>query len=184
MNSMENILFNLRQGNIMIAIIVALLVILFATLTSLIFNFSLVTNLVMSWVLTTFYAIFAFFTLDTNLIQKPVQPTIRIVERPVYIDRQVIKEVPVQIPVENRVIEIVEKPVETIRTIYIKEPKCPVIPKFDFIASNETKTFHKTSCRLSKLIKRSHKVHSNSQASLKNKGFHACKICIRKLRKI
>ncbi len=185
---MENIKFRLRQANIMVAVIAAVLVVLAAIIVSLIFQFDLVENLVMSWILTTFYAIFVFFAVDGNIVKEtireiPAQPAIKVVEKPIFIDRPVIKEVPIQIPIENKTIEIIDRPVERIveRRIYVKRRKSKLnIPKFKYLASKETKTFHKTGCRLSKLIKKKYKVHSNSQASFKRKHFKACKSCLKK----
>lgn len=189
-------LYNKNAGErIFISIIVAALVVLFAILTSVILTFNIVQNLVMSWVLTTLYALFAFFFIEpanisvNKIINRPVYKQV-----PVYIN----KEVPVytQIPVENKTIEIVEK--EVIKEVpiyvrqpvikevikYIEKPKIKLnIPHFKFIASSQTKTFHTRFCRLGKLVKKKNKIHNNSQAFFKKKHFKACKICIKHQRK-
>jgi hypothetical protein len=155
----------------------------------------------MSWILTTFYAVFAFFLVSSNTtieinrettkfieIDKPV---IREIEKPVYIqkfiEKQVIKEVPIQIPIEKEIINVVDRPVfyEIEKPVYIKEERKRLnIPKFNFMASSETKTFHKRTCRLGKLIKKKYKIHSNSQTFFKKKKYRPCKVCIKKTKKI
>jgi hypothetical protein len=184
---------------LVIAALVALLVIVLALIISLAFQFSLVQNLVMSWILTTFYAVFAFFLIEPKVIKIVNTHTKEPIPVRVPVPYEVIKQVPVQVPVpiqipiENKTIEIVEKPVEIIREVpvikrvieYREKPRKKLnIPKYKFIASSQAKTYHKRTCRLSKLIKKKYKIHSNSQASLKRKHFKPCKVCIRHLRKI
>jgi hypothetical protein len=82
---------------------------------------------------------------------------------------------------------IVEKPVEVIRVVekpivkYKEKPRKKLnIPKYNFLGSTETNTYHKHSCRFSKLIKRNHKVSNNSESYFKRRGFVPCKMCIDK----
>ena len=173
--------------NIVIAITVAALVIVSAILASIIFNLELVENLVMAWVLTTLYALFAFYLIDSST-------TMIIRQKPIYVDREVIRQVPVQvpiqIPVENKTVEVIQVPGKTVyvdrpviktRTVYVeKKRKHLDIPKYNYIASTQTKRYHTRNCRLGKLVKRKYKIHSNSQAFFKKKKFKACKMCIRK----
>ena len=190
--------FNINKRNREIAIIitVAAMVILAAIIISLAFEFNLVENLVMSWIFTTFYSIFGFLVVGDTVriirvekpvyIEKPViKEIIRTIEKPV----EVIKEVPIQIPIENRTIEVVEKPViQRVEVPIIKwvekkvymERKKLNIPKFNYIASSETKTFHKRNCRFGKLIKRKYKVHNNKSSWFQKNHFKACKVCLKK----
>jgi len=189
--SMEQLPITNQARKILITIIVGVLVIVFAILTSIFLNFSLVGNLVMSWILTALYALFAFFMVDpivkvnpTRIIEKPVvEEIIQIVEKPI------VKEI--QIPMENRVIEVVEKPVikEVIREVPVekvvyrtieRKHKSLNIPKFDFIGSTQTRTYHKRTCKFSKMLKKKFKLHSNSRAFFKRKHFRACKTCLKK----
>ena len=171
----------LTEKNRKLAVIVTLaaLVVSLAIFTSLAFQFNIVQNLVMSWILTTFYAVFAFWMIDP----------VKIVERQVFIEKPVIREVqvPIQVPVENRTIQVVEKPViqhvPVIKRVieYREKPKKKLnIPKFKFQASSETRTYHKKSCRLGKLIKKKFKIQNNSQAFFKKKHFKKCKMCLKK----
>lgn len=169
----------------LIAIIVAIMAIIIAILTSIAFQFNLVANLVMSWLITTAYAIFAFFLIDPVINVNPIrfieksvpQDVIQIIEKPV------IKEI--QIPMENKVIEVVEKevirevPVDRIvyKTIQKKQRKLN-IPKFDYIGSTQTMTYHKRNCKFSKMLKKKFKLQSNSKAFFKRKHFKACKTCL------
>jgi len=164
---------------VLVIILVAMLTILLALLISITFKFQIIQNLVMSWILTSIFCVFAIFMVEPRIaIVKQIK-----VETPVYIEKpvEVIKEVPVQIPVENKTVEFIEKPVikEVVR--YVESPKKRLnIPKFKFVASKQTRTFHKKSCRLGKLIKKKYKVHSNVKAFFKKRHFKACKACIKR----
>ncbi len=183
---------NTRNRGIAIIITVAAMAIIAAIIISLTLEFNLVENLVMSWILTTLYSIFGFLIVgDTIGIIKT--------EKSVYIDRPIIKEVirviekPVEVirevPIEKEIVKIVEKPViQRVevpvikwleRKVYIKRKKLHII-KFNYIASTETKTFHKRNCRFGKLIKRKYKIHNNKYSFFQKKHFKACKVCLKK----
>ena len=178
----------MEKNKVTSLLIGAVLVILFVILVNLIFKINVVSLLILCWVLTTFYSIFGFYLLG-NVIplnrevvrQVAVEraPIIKYVEKPVYIDR----EVAIQIPVENKTIEVVEmeRPTETQTTRYINLKKKKLnIPKYKFVGSDETLRYHKTSCRLSKLIKRKNKVVSNSQEYFRKLKYKPCKACLKK----
>ncbi|OGJ15462.1 hypothetical protein A3K73_04310 [Candidatus Pacearchaeota archaeon RBG_13_36_9] len=197
---MGNLPITKRTRSTIVAIIVGMMIVIAAILISGILNFNLVENLVMSWVLTTFYALIAFFLMDQTVQITPV----RVVERPIYqevikeiqipvenkvvevVDRPIIK--PIQIPMENRVVEVVDRPI--IKPIQIpmenrvvevveKEHKKLSIPKFEFIGSTQTKTYHKRSCKFSRMLKNKYKLHSNNQEFFKGKHYKACKTCLK-----
>jgi hypothetical protein len=186
---MENFEVIDENRNIPIAIIIGALVVLFAVVANFVLNLEIVENLVMSWILTAFYGIFALFIVKNgSYIQKTVE-----VERPVYIDRPVIHEtirevnVPIQIPVENKTIEFVEKPViqrvevpvYRDRNVYIEKKRKKLnIIHFNYIASSEARRFHTRFCRLGKLIKKKFKIHNDDQSYFIKKHFEACKVCI------
>lgn len=183
-----------RTQKVTLAILVAILVILGAVLVSLVMDLSLVEKLVMSWILTVFYSLFAFYLLDTYKIKEVIRE-VRVpvqVQKPYIVNRDVIREVPIQVPIqipmENKTIEVIETPG---KTIYVDRPVNKIvyrekkrkhldIPKYKYIASTQTRTYHKNSCRLGKLIKRKYKLHSNSQAFFKKKRFKACKMCLKR----
>jgi hypothetical protein len=188
-NFMENRDSINQRRKIEITIVIGLMVILLAILISIVFEFGIVANLTVSWILTTLYALFAFFMIEPTIcpvryIEKPIiKEIIKIVEKPV------IKEI--QIPIENKTIEVVDRPViqEVIREIpveiekevikYIeRKPRILNIPKFKFIGSTETKTYHKRTCKFSKMLKNKYKLHSNTKALFKRKYYKACKTCI------
>jgi hypothetical protein len=188
---MENKMTFRERENLIISILVAILVVLFVVILNLSFELGIVTNLVMCWILTTFYGIFAFLLVGTtdfaviNNEREVVKQVI--VEKPVYVERRI----PIQIPVENKVVEVVEveKPIIEIKEVPVyhkiktQGKKKLIIPKYAYIGSHETLRYHKRSCRLSKLIKRKHKLSSNSKEFFKKKHFKACKVCLRKSKK-
>ena len=136
------------------------------------------------------------------IIEKPVVKEIP-VEKKIFVDRpvEVIKEV--QVPVEREVIKEVEVPVE--KTVFVDRPvekvvqvpseptviiapeepkKKLVIPKYDFVASEETRTYHTRNCRLGKLIKRKYKLVSNNEKDFIKEKFKPCKVCIKKKKRV
>jgi hypothetical protein len=187
---MEKTRFSRRRGNnrnLLIAILVAVLVVLFAIIANLATEMGIVENLLMCWIMTTAYSVFAFFIMTTDNVLEVKREVVR--EVPVV--REIIKEVPIQIPMENTVYEVVEKPVyvdrEVIKEVpvevpvYFEKPRKKLnIPKYEFVGSSETKTFHKRSCRFGKLIKKKYKLNSNNKDFFKNRKFKVCKVCIRK----
>jgi hypothetical protein len=176
-----------KNRNILLVVLTGMLTIVFVVLVSLILELGLVQNLVLSWVFTTLYAIFSFLVIGDLKVS-------RVVEKRVYVDRpfevekirEVIKEVPVmvQIPVENKTIEVVDRPVyrDVIRTVRSPVRKLE-IPRFEYVASSQEKRYHKRNCRLGKLIKKKFKVQSNSQTFFKRKKYKACKMCIKRFNK-
>ncbi|MBU3912573.1 MAG: hypothetical protein KKE50_00625 [Nanoarchaeota archaeon] len=180
-----------KNRKLAIIITIAALVVLGAMLASITFEFDIVENLVMSWILTTFYAIFAFLIMDPikTVFQERRIPVIQRIEVPVIkeiikeIEKPIIREVPIQIPVENQTIRVVDRPV--IQKVYIEKPRKKLnIPKFNFIASSEARVYHTRFCRLGKLVKKKYKIHNNSKSFFEKKRFKACKVCIQHKKKI
>ena len=175
-----------RKRNIAVIVTLAAMVVLAAIIASLTLQFSIIENLVMSWVLTACYSVFAFWMVGepirTIKVEKPVikkvpiqipieNKTIEVIETPV--------EVPIQIPIENKTIEVVEKPV-------IQRVEVPVLikekfnfPKFKYTGSSQTKTFHKRNCRFGKMIKKEYRVQNNYFAWFEINDFKPCKACMK-----
>ncbi len=184
---MDNLLITNKTKQVLIAILVGIMVIMviiIAILTIIILNVNLFVNILTFWLLTTFYSLFAFFLVDSPVMSINPEKTI---EKPVYrnlihvVEKPVIQEI--QIPIENKVIEVVEKEVPVERIIYRtieKKPIRPNIPKYEFIGSTQTKTYHKRTCKFSKMLKRKYKLHSNNKLFFKRKDYKACKSCLKK----
>lgn len=168
-----------------ISLIVGAQVIIVALILSILFSFSTIENVVMCWILTTFFAIFCFFLLGNRKIiierRIPVEKkVVEFVEKPVYIDREVIKEV----PVEKKVVEVIEKPVyieKPAKTVFVeKQRKKLFIKKYNFLASTQEKRYHKHNCRLAKIIKKKYKIQNDSASFFKKRHYVPCKLCIKK----
>lgn len=117
-----------------------------------------------------------------NKFQKPEMPLSRPLIREIKppITRTIIKEV--EKPVIQTIVKEVEKPVikEVEKKVFIERPRKKLnIPKYDYIGSTKSKTYHKRSCRLSKLIKRKYKLSNNDLEFFKKQGYKACKICLK-----
>jgi len=83
--------------------------------------------------------------------------------------KEIIKEVIKEVPVERIVYRTIEK-----------QHKKLNIPKFKFIGSTQTKTYHNRNCKFSKMLKNKYKLHSNSKVFFKRKHYKACKVCVKR----
>lgn len=167
----------IRQ-NLVLMVVLGALIIALAVLTSTLFHLTTSEMLVMGWLLTALYAVIIMILLvNMAALSKKteIRQMIKEVEKPVYINNPIMKEV----------VKEVEKPVYIDRPVVkeasVKKPrKILDIPKYNYVASTETKTYHKRDCRFGKLIKKKFKVTNNSQAFFKANGYKPCKICIKK----
>ncbi len=144
----------MARKSIFSAIILGILVILLSTLIFFLFELNQNKILIVGWAMTIIYAIIMIIIIlksNSRIIIKKVP-----IEKKVYIEKPVIKEV------------LVEKPRKKLN-----------IPKYDFVGSTQTKTYHTRNCRLGKLIKRKYKLSSNSENDFKKKKFSPCKVCIK-----
>lgn len=190
--------------NVLIAVIALLLIIVGIILTSIVFEFNTTEVLTMSILLAIFYCVILFIlAMKKNVREvktmevRTVAPTVKqAVEQPMVQDFTPI------IP------SVVEKPVIRTRTIYktkIVRPKPIVktvyktryktrivkpvvkklnIPKFNYIGSTQTRTYHTRNCRLGKLVKKKFKLMDNRPDFFQKRKFRACKVCILKQKKI
>jgi hypothetical protein len=160
-------------GNLSIAFLIGVIIVI--AFISFIFLLSLDTfkSIILATILIIIYAIILFFLLEPEFFKEITKTTIKTIKEPV------VKEVIIEKPVVEQVMH------ETEKTIYVTNPKKSLnIPKYDYIASSETRTYHKKSCRLGKLIKKKYKLLSNDPNFFLNKGFKPCKVCIRHLKKV
>jgi hypothetical protein len=131
--------------------------------------------------------------IEQPIIRRNISQPVKFVNRPVqqrpktiirYVETPVIKEVEkiVEKPIIKEVEKIVEKPVikNVEKKIFVERPKRPAPPRFKYKASTESQTYHKTSCRLAKLIKQKYKLTSNNINYFKKKGYKPCKVCLGK----
>lgn len=133
--------------------------------------------LVMSAFLGVLYLVFISVLFDFNIFSRTrvvVKEVFREVEKPVVrevmVDRPVVREVVVEKPVYHRVPEYV----------YVeRERRTLDIPKYAYVGSRETMTYHKRSCRFSKLIKKKYKVVNNSPSYFVRNKFSKCKSCLK-----
>lgn len=186
---MENTSITYQTKKAIAVIIIGILVVILAILTIIAFELNTIQSIIMSWILTTAYAIFGILIVDPRTIINSTQMTEKEVIREVPVDREVIRTI--QIPMENKTIEVVDRPVyievpvEVEKTIYRtrtieRKHKHLNIPHFKFIGSIKTRKYHKRTCKFSKMLKNKFKLHSNSKAFFKRKHYKACKACINK----
>lgn len=172
--------------------ICVLLVAIAITATAFIPSESTIARVVLWAVISIIAAIILFFLLEPGKLKEIERKEIRIVEKEVPVIKEVIRtiEKPVEVekPVYRDVVRIVEKPVvrEVERPVYypIQKAKRVSAKKYAYVASNITATYHKSNCRLGKLIKRKYKEQSNNPSYFKNKKYKPCKSCITKQVKV
>lgn len=170
-----------NKKSVLAVLVLGVIVVVAAVLMSTLLKFDLVQNLVMAWVLTTLYAVLAFFLIESGIIREIHRTIYHEVEKPVEVKKERFHTI------DNPIIQVVEKPVfkevpvEKTKVVYKEKPRKKLnIPKYNFVGSSETKTYHKRTCRLGKLIKKKYKVSNNSEAYFKRKGFKPCKVCLKK----
>jgi hypothetical protein len=144
-------------------------------------------------ILSVIYAIILFFLLEPGKLKEILRKEIKIVEKEVPVIREVVRTVekPVEVekPVFRDVVRIVEKPVikEVERRVYypVQKPKRAIATRrYNYVASNVNGVYHKSNCRLGKLIKKKYKEQSDSPSYFKNKKYKPCKSCITKQVKV
>lgn len=191
-----------RESNterILAAVILGLLIVALEFALVYFLKLDVVSAIIVAVILVTIYAIALFFLLESKFFQQVSQPIVQTIEKPVYIEKAVEKtiEKPVYIdrPVEKKVYinQKVKEPVYIRRPLFIEKIKYKYrekkrkklnIPSYEFTGSDLTRVYHKSSCRLSKSIKRKYRIHSHTEAYFKNRKFRPCESCILKNVKI
>jgi hypothetical protein len=164
---------------LIMSVVLAALLALFGLVIEVLTIFTIEQRIIFWAILALLFAIFMPLLIPTREVriiklvgkQETVHETVTEVEKPVTQIVEVEKPVEV-IKYRNK---IVEKPVIKYRE---KKRKKLNIPKYDFLGSNETMTYHKHGCRFSKLIKPKHKLSNNNENFFKRAGFEPCKMCM------
>lgn len=177
----EQRLWNKRY--IGIAIITGLFIVLvgFAIITM--FELELAYQLLTAWILTIIYAVLLFFWLEPAMLRTVQKVEVQTIERTIEKEKPVIKPYIVEKPVEKPV--LIEKPVikafKIDRPFYLqrigKEER--KVHRYKYCASKVTKTYHTNECRLAKIMKPSHREHSDSIEIFKAKKYKKCKVCFK-----
>ena len=84
--------------------------------------------------------------------------------------------------IEKPIVKIIEKPVikEVEKKVFIEKlVKETPPPKYKYVGSVNTKTYHKESCKFSKLIDDKYKVSKNDVEYFQGKGYKPCKVCLK-----
>ena len=132
-----------------------------------------------------FYFSITLMLLQPNIIKGIVKTITNTEQKTVVQQVPVIREVKVPVVKEVEKPVYVEKKVMVDRPVYVQVPRKKLdIPKYEFLGSSETKTYHLRSCRLGKLIKKKYKISNNSDSYFKKHKFHPCMVCIQKLKKV
>jgi len=158
-----------KLKNIFAGLFVCLFFIIFASSVIFFLRFDMTNNIIFLSSLSLIYAILVFLLMQPHVFRGVERREIQTISRPIVREIPIIKEVPV--------IRTVEKPV------YVSTPKQKLnIPRYDFVGSSQTKTYHTRNCRLGKLIKKKYKESSNDRDFFTKRKYSACKVCI--LRKV
>lgn len=182
----------IQNKNILFALFIGVIVIMIQFSFVFFFGLSLKDSLIIGFILILFYGIFLLFLVEPRVIREIHNLEVKTIERPS--ERIVFKEVekPV-VPVTAQTLPAYHptEPREIVRTVekrvpvYIEKPRAKLnIPKYEYLGSSETKTFHSRNCRLGKLIKKKYKVSNNSKSYFTSKKYKPCKVCILKKKKV
>lgn len=167
-----------KSTSFFIAIIMFFIAIIVGIILNNLLHLSLVKNLILFALLGALYLFFIVVLFEFNIFHRT-----RVIEKQIVqeVERPIVQEVIVDRPVVREV--VVEKPVfhKVPEYIYVEKPKVKLnIPKYDYIGSQDTMTYHRRSCRFSKLIKKKYKVMNNSPAYFVRNRFKPCKSCIKR----
>ncbi len=168
-----------KSTNIVIAVLMFFVAVVIGFILNDLKHFTLAQNVIVFGLLGILYLVFlailfGFHAQRGSVIEKEI---IREVDRPitteVFVDRPVVKEVMVDRPVYRDVPSYV----------YVTNPRRKLdIPKYAYVGSRQTMTYHKRSCRFSKLIKKKYKVVNNSPSYFTRNRFKPCKSCLKRSR--
>jgi len=170
------------NGNLALAILLGATAITSLIFIIKVFNLDITNALVGTLMVAIAFSVIVFILIRPSIIKNIrqeefenfTQPIIQPIEKPLPIIKEIIREI------EKPIIEIREVPVirEVTKHVFIETPRKKLnIPKYKFRGSTEAMTYHKTSCRFSKLIKGKYKVSRNDTKDFKKHGFKPCKIC-------
>lgn len=187
------------KKNIIMAFIIGIFAIIIQFSVVAYFNLGLLYSAIIAIVLIICYAIILFFLIEPRVIREIrvnpsekeierivekeiVEPTIKevenIVEKPVYYE--VPRPVPVYREVRTPIFhkETIERPVYKSFVVGGKKEKEKLeIPKYDYIGSSLTKTYHLKTCRIGKSIKRKYAENRNDVGYFLTKKYSPCKLC-------
>lgn len=175
--NMQYFIFALIIGIIIVASIITILFL---------FELTMISAIAMVAIFIAFYSIFLFFLIEPQILREIQKQQIitQTYEKPVM--KEVIKEVIKEIekPVIKEVIREIKMPTKQqppiIKTLMVEAPRKKLnIPKYNFFGSTQTKTYHKSSCRLRKLIKRKYKESANTERFFLSRDYTPCKICLK-----
>ena len=168
----EKRVWNLR--NLLASVVVFIIIVIVFIGVTVTLNLDLLFLTMVACFFIVIYSIVLFFLLEPKIVREVNQTSIRTVQRPVV--RSIVVEKPVQIMHETE------------KRIYITNPipekKKLNIPRYDYVGSTQTKTYHKRSCRLGKLIKNKYKMSNNDPNFFLKNQYKPCEVCILKIKKV
>ncbi|MBS3078962.1 hypothetical protein J4218_02470 [Candidatus Pacearchaeota archaeon] len=164
--------------NFLTSVFAFLIIIVIFLMITIVLNLNLLFLTMVACFFIVVYSIMLFFLLEPRVVREVNTTARTTVEKPV------IKEVFVDKPVQ--VVHEVEKKIYIMNENKdkLKEKKKLIIPKYNFIGSSQALTYHKRSCRMSKLIKKKYKILDNDEAYFIKRNFKPCEICILKTKKV
>jgi len=183
----QNLIFAMIMGFVIIGSIITILYL---------YPMGSIEAIAMVAIFIAFYSIFLFFlvkpqihteiqkqqiitkTYEKPIVKEIVKEVIKEIEKPII--KEVIKEIEKPIIKKVPVTKTVIKKVPVTKTYIIEKPRKKLnIPKYEFFGSTQTKTYHKSSCRLRKLIKRKYKESAHTEKHFLTRGYKPCKICLK-----
>lgn len=167
-----------NERNVIFALVLTVFLIAIEFIGVLILDLTPLEASLLGFLLVFIYAVVLFFLIEPSLLREIKTAEVRTVG-----PREVIRTVerPVIRTVERPVIQEVPKIIEQRVPLYIEKPRKKLnIPRYTYIGSTETKTYHKRTCRFGKLIKKKYKISNNDENYFKRRKFEPCKMCMKK----
>jgi hypothetical protein len=176
--------WELKHGGIALGIAIGLILIQFGVMTLADLN---ATNAwILAFVLVTIFGVSIYFLMEPKkereIKQRIIETELKSVDRPVI--KEVIKTVEVEKPIVKEVpilkeIQVYREP----KTVYAdytpikRSSKRKSYMTYDFIGSEQTKTYHRANCRLGKSIIAKYKLKGSTASFFRKKGYSSCKVC-------
>jgi hypothetical protein len=180
--------WELKNAGFAIILGFVLVVIQFGSMTLL--GLEPISSWILAFVLIVVFGIAIYFlmepTIEKEIRQKIIETNLQTIDRPVVkeVIKEVIKTVEVDRPVYKEINIVKEVPVyREPKTVYIAKEDEEIVTRrspqvrYDFVGSKIQKVYHKSTCRLGKSIDKKYLVKSPTKTFFRNLRYLPCKVC-------
>ncbi len=148
-----------EENDHIVAIIVTILMIAITIVALIIFQLDSINSALFIFLMTVIYLALLFLLLEKKKVKEIIKTITQVIEKPII------------------------KSIEVEKPVYI-ETKKQEKKELKYVASSQTTTYHRSSCRLSKLIKDKYKLESDKSSDFTKENFNPCKVCLMEIKKV